>query len=201
MKAWVPGLVLLLATAANATAETEFKAICDNPPITEQEIEPGVFIQYHCDHNAGRQTSVRYTSLNANSPKACALACADLQRDGTGECIASVWNTRSTKPCFGIEETVAPTPQRYRGAVMMTIRDTRPLPGAEEEDIFPEDEEEDIFPEETLEECQEEQEKLRKQIGDLEKELEDCKNSGGGVEDVPDEEANPDPNECELGVL
>jgi len=125
-----------LANAQTSAALDQYNQRCPANDGQEVEIQPGLFVTYHCG-----QAIVPGVSANANpatDPDACVLAC-----EQSSGCVGSMWSARPGAACYLVQHQGQPDLRVKTRVVYMSYRREEVGGGG---DIFPEDPE-DIFPE------------------------------------------------------
>ncbi|GFF47632.1 hypothetical protein IFM46972_08346 [Aspergillus udagawae] len=130
-------LSLTFGLAYSQIGQQHYDRICTFPSEEEVEVEPKLFVTYHCGKYAPPNN--QYQAYAASSPEDCVKACAN---KGSG-CLGSAWTSlpSATSACLHAKHSSLPALVNKNSVVFMTYRKA-------------EDDDEDPFGESTLEQLQ-----------------------------------------------
>ncbi|GIJ91909.1 hypothetical protein Asppvi_010884 [Aspergillus pseudoviridinutans] len=111
-------LSLTLGLVYGQTAQQHYDRICTFPSDEEVEVEPKLFVTYHCGKYAPPNN--QYQAYAASTPEDCIKACAN---KGSG-CLGSAWTSlpSATSACLHAKHSALPALVDKQSVVFMTYR-------------------------------------------------------------------------------
>ncbi|PKX95373.1 uncharacterized protein P174DRAFT_439985 [Aspergillus novofumigatus IBT 16806] len=100
------------------TAQQHYDRICTFPSDEEVEVEPGLFVTYHCGQYAPPNN--QYQAYAASTPEDCVKGCVN---KGSG-CLGSAWTSlpSATSACLHAKHSSLPALVNKNSVVFMTYR-------------------------------------------------------------------------------